>query len=60
MAALFAARGRGVAPGAKLGTVRAIDVAPTVLALLGQPIPDWMEGRPIPLDARPLATEARR
>jgi len=60
MAALFAARGRGVVPGAKLGTVRAIDVAPTVLALLGQPIPDWMEGRPIPLDARPLATEARR
>jgi arylsulfatase A-like enzyme len=59
MAALFAASGRGVARGARPGTVRAIDVAPTVLALLGQPIPAWMEGRPIPLDAAP-APESRR
>jgi predicted AlkP superfamily pyrophosphatase or phosphodiesterase len=49
MGALFCAVGRGVAPGARPGTVRAVDVAPTVLALLGVPIPDWMEGRPIPL-----------
>jgi hypothetical protein len=52
MGALFAAIGRGVAAGARPGTVRAIDVAPTVLTLLAQPIPDWMEGRPIPLDLR--------
>jgi Type I phosphodiesterase / nucleotide pyrophosphatase len=51
MGALFGAIGRGVAAGARPGTVRAIDVAPTVLALLGRPVPDWMEGRPIPLDA---------
>jgi arylsulfatase A-like enzyme len=31
--------------------VRAIDVAPTVLSLLGIPIPDSMEGQPIPLTA---------
>jgi predicted AlkP superfamily pyrophosphatase or phosphodiesterase len=49
MGALFGAIGRGVAKGARPGTVRAVDVAPTVLALLGVPIPDWMEGRPIPL-----------
>jgi arylsulfatase A-like enzyme len=29
--------------------VRAIDVAPTVLSLLGIAIPDSMEGHPIPL-----------
>ncbi|MDJ0869358.1 MAG: alkaline phosphatase family protein [Myxococcota bacterium] len=49
MAALFAAWGRGVAPGGRPGTVRAVDVAPTVLALLGVPVPSWMEGRPIEL-----------
>ena len=31
------------------GTVRAVDVAPTVLALLGQSVPGWMEGRPLDL-----------
>jgi type I phosphodiesterase/nucleotide pyrophosphatase len=51
MGALFGAIGRGVAAGARPGTVRAVDVAPTVLALLGQPIPNWMEGHAIPLDA---------
>ncbi len=56
MGALFGAIGRGVAAGARPGTVRAVDVAPTVLALLGLPVPGWMEGRPISLVA---ATEAR-
>ena len=51
MGALLGAIGRGVAVGARPGTVRAIDVAPTVLALLGLPIPEWMEGRPVALDA---------
>ena len=49
MGAFLAAIGRGVTAGARPGTVRAVDVAPTVLALLGVPIPAWMEGRPIPL-----------
>jgi predicted AlkP superfamily pyrophosphatase or phosphodiesterase len=48
MSALFAAIGRGVPSGLALAEVRSIDVAPTVLALLGVPIPEWMEGRPIP------------
>jgi predicted AlkP superfamily pyrophosphatase or phosphodiesterase len=56
MAALFTAIGRGVAPGTNVGAVRAVDVAPTVLALLALPIPDWMEGQPIPLDAATHAT----
>ena len=47
MGAILIAGGRGVAPGARLGVVHGLDVAPTVLALLGQPIPSWMQGRPI-------------
>lgn len=47
MGAIFVAFGRGARPGADLGEVRALDVAPTVLALLGIPAPGWMEGRPI-------------
>jgi hypothetical protein len=52
MAGIFFAIGREVEPGARLGVVRAVDVAPTVLALLGQPVPEWMTGSPIPLRAR--------
>jgi len=49
MGAIFLALGRGVTPGSNLGQVRALDVAPTVLTLLGLPVPDSMEGRPIAL-----------
>ncbi|MCH2171826.1 alkaline phosphatase family protein [Myxococcota bacterium] len=48
MAALLVAAGRGVAPGTTLAPLRSIQVAPTVLQLLGVPRPAWMEGRPIP------------
>jgi hypothetical protein len=37
---------QGVAAGARPGTVRAVDVAPTVLALLGLPIPDGWKAAP--------------
>lgn len=47
MGGIFIAAGRGVAPGQALPELRAIDVAPTVLALLDTPVPDWMEGRPV-------------
>jgi predicted AlkP superfamily pyrophosphatase or phosphodiesterase len=47
MSAIFVALGRGVAPGTRLGEVSNLDVAPTVLALFGLAVPDWMEGRPI-------------
>jgi len=47
MAGIFLARGAGVPPGAPLGAVRAVDVAPTVLALLGLPVPERMEGTPL-------------
>lgn len=53
MGALLAALGRGAPAGAELGSLRSLDVAPTVLALLGVPAPDWMEGAPI----RPLLSE---
>jgi len=54
MAAIFMAFGRGARPGAALPVVRSVDVAPTVLALLGRPAPEWMEGSAI----EPLITAA--
>jgi hypothetical protein len=58
MTGLFAAIGRGVEPGSHPPLVHAVDVAPTVLSLLGMTPPDWMEGRPVSLSApaadRPL------
>jgi predicted AlkP superfamily pyrophosphatase or phosphodiesterase len=49
MTGLFAAIGRDVAPGTRPPLVHAVDVAPTVLTLLGVAPPDWMEGRPVSL-----------
>jgi predicted AlkP superfamily pyrophosphatase or phosphodiesterase len=61
MGALFIAMGRGVPAGEELGELRSLDVAPTVLALLGLPVPDTMEGRPIaslvPAPAGPVRRE---
>ncbi len=57
MGGLFLALGRGAPPGARIGPVQAVDVAPTLLALLGVPQPDWMPGRAVaalrPGDALP-------
>ena len=47
MGALFLAVGRGAPAGAELGELRSLDVAPTVLRLLGLAVPDSMEGQPI-------------
>ncbi len=49
--------GRGIRTGAR-GTARQIDVAPTIAALLGIPIPAAAEGRVL-LDALDLSSEAR-
>ncbi len=49
MEGIFYAFGRGVEAGFRPGRVRALDVAPTVLELLGEPQPTHMTGRPIPL-----------
>jgi hypothetical protein len=48
MGAIFVAFGRGAPPGANLGRVSALDVAPTVLALLGVPAPPELEGAAVP------------
>ena len=58
MAAIFVAFGAGAPRGARLGTVRNLDVAPTVLARLGIPIPTSMEGRPL-LSATTAVPSAR-
>jgi hypothetical protein len=47
MGALLIAAGGGVPRGRRLGQVRNLDVAPTLLAWLGILPPEWMEGRPI-------------
>ncbi len=47
MGGLFLGLGRGARAGSQLGEVHAVDVAPTVLALLGLSVPGWMEGAPI-------------
>ena len=47
MSAILIAAGRGVTTGEPLGSIRNVDVAPTVLSLLGVPVPDWMDGSPI-------------
>jgi hypothetical protein len=61
MGAIFVAFGRGVSPGAKLGRVSALDVAPTVFALLGVPAHAGFEGAAIPgLHPPPPAVEAAR
>ncbi|KAG2487607.1 hypothetical protein HYH03_013746 [Edaphochlamys debaryana] len=46
----FFARGPGIQAGAALphqGNM--IDIAPTLLTLAGLPVPDWMDGMPLPL-----------
>lgn len=45
--AFLAARGPGIAPGAVFPETGMIDLAPTLLHLLGVPIPDSMEGKPV-------------
>jgi len=47
MGGVFIAVGRGAQPGASLGELNALDVAPTVLRLLSLEVPDGMQGRPI-------------
>jgi len=48
MLASFVVAGPGVAPGAKLGTIRQIDIAPTLCALLGISPPAQAIGRVLP------------
>jgi predicted AlkP superfamily pyrophosphatase or phosphodiesterase len=48
MAGLLVARGRGVVPGAKLGRISNLAIAPTVLRLLDLPIPPQMQVPPVP------------
>jgi hypothetical protein len=47
MHGILLAVGRGAEPGRDLGVVEALEVAPTVLALLAVPVPGWMEADPI-------------
>jgi len=47
MAGMLVAYGRGVEAGADLGVVSSLAVAPTVLRLLGLPVPDAMSVAPI-------------
>lgn len=44
MLAMCIVRGPGIAPGTKLGTIRSIDIAPTIAGILGIDLPT-AEGR---------------
>lgn len=44
------AQGPGIAPGSSLPVGHALDLAPTILNLMGAPIPEYCEGKPL-LDA---------
>lgn len=64
MAGLLVARGRGVSPGARIGRVSSLSIAPTVLRLLDLPIPPQMKSSPIAeltaeLTAEPKTGEAQ-
>ncbi|MEY3031980.1 MAG: hypothetical protein RLZZ622_455 [Planctomycetota bacterium] len=57
-------RGPGVSVGVEQGVVSLVDLAPTVLALSGRAIPDWMEGelilgRPLLADRAVFAARDR-
>jgi predicted AlkP superfamily phosphohydrolase/phosphomutase len=54
---VVAATGVGVDPGAGLGDAHIFDVAPTVLATLGLPAPERMDGKPLPF-VEPAGTES--
>ncbi|MCA1991835.1 MAG: nucleotide pyrophosphatase, partial [Coleofasciculus sp. S288] len=41
------AQGQGIEPGISLPTSHALDVTPTILSLMGAPIPDYFDGKPL-------------
>lgn len=42
---IFMAIGRGIRPGARIEDARIIDLAPTIMHLMGEPVPAHMDGR---------------
>jgi hypothetical protein len=52
------AAGAGVVAGGQLPEAHALDIPPTILALLGAPIPPHFDGKPLPLttDVQAMAT----
>lgn len=43
------AKGEGIIPNSELPKGHALDLSPTILNLMGAPIPDYFEGSPLPL-----------
>ena len=41
--------GSGITPGSTLPEGHGVDLAPTILNLMGAPIPEYMDGKPLPL-----------
>jgi arylsulfatase A-like enzyme len=44
--------GPGVPSGKRIGAARTVDLVPTVLTLLGRPVPEGLDGRPLVKPAR--------
>jgi hypothetical protein len=49
-------QGPGIEPGTSLPHGHALDLAPTVLELMGAPIPDYFEGKPMVQSTREAAS----
>ncbi|HSB47668.1 MAG TPA: alkaline phosphatase family protein [Candidatus Bilamarchaeum sp.] len=56
---IFVVHGKGITPGF-VGERHITDIAPTVLALLGIPAPEHMDGRPIAVEAKSDRTQMLR
>ncbi len=48
-----------IAPAAVPQPVGHVDLAPTFCAIAGLPVPDWMQGRPLPISGRGAEAEKR-
>jgi predicted AlkP superfamily phosphohydrolase/phosphomutase len=49
----FLAAGPDIEPGAELPTSHALDITPTILSLMGAPIPEYFDGKPMVQPATP-------
>jgi predicted AlkP superfamily phosphohydrolase/phosphomutase len=56
---IFLATGPGIRAGLALPPIEITDVAPTILHLLGEPVPEWMDGRVLTEMLQPELLAAR-
>lgn len=50
----------GITPAAVSAPVQQVDYAPTICAAAGLPVPEWMQGKPLPKDESEAAAQERQ